>query len=422
MSTFTFPYWAKPVLDFYALRWPDVDEDQVAEFGQQIQQLANDTFIFTLTVSGALKTLAGEAQSQALTSLADDWREVSTGTVEPICDTVGSCAVTSTLVAANSITAYKGSVLGILTINVGTDIACIATGVGTVAVAAKKVLVRQILEQAMEELARHTAAWVLQQFHDAVEEAVFQPLERIAQDVVDEVSASSARVLSMAVPVPGVAQAVGALGALYIDYEDVIEAVRRIKTAYSRMSGSASELAKWSKGKGYTEPSARIGPFDSIVSDAVKGSFDWVGDMVAGTVDQIGQNILEQIVDVVLQTYLKYEEADAELGRRVQELRTELSIPPRSAPFLIDRSTRPKPIAVVDGPPPVITGVAVSSASDAIVETELGEAPEVVVTGSAESDAARSIRDIILAEAPEPVLTGPAESDAREAIRPTKTV
>lgn len=417
MSTFTFPYWAKPALDFYNLKWPDVDEDQVANLGPIIQDLANASYIFCLTVKSALGVLDEQSESEALSAFHDGWGDYTDTVVLPVTDAVGDTAVTSTLVIANAITTYKASVLGILTLNAAADIALIATGAGAAVAIAKKAVMREILEAAMEELARQTAAWLVGQWNAAVDEIILGPIEDLARQIGSELGGSARRVVGMTVE--PATHAVGVGGArLYIDEHEIIDAVSKVKNSITNLYDAADKLAHWTKGTGFTEPTPAP---DMTLSFELKQAFDWFADAFMGQVKAVGDDIISQVVDVITSTYEKYVEADTEMGNLAERLREQFAITPVAQPFVIDRSTRPKPIMIVDGPPPVITGQGISDARESIAAVDLPDAPEPVVTGQGTSDARLSIRQIVLGEAPLPVASGAGESEARHNIKPIES-
>jgi hypothetical protein len=411
MATFTFPYWAQPVLEFYNLKWPDVDEDAIAELGHHIQQVANDTWLFGVAVKAALSDLSESSDSAALSALVDDFSEFVTGPLQTITTEVGDAAVSSTLAVANGITTYKAGVLGVLTLNVGSDIALICTGVGAAAVIAKKALMREVLELALDEAARQAAAWLVGQWNAAVDEHIVGPLETFVASIGRDLGGSARRIAVMSVPTHAAA---APLAALYIDHHDIVHAVAKVKAAYDRLAASVGQLRSWTAGSGYDSPTPVPDP---TVRIALKEALSWAGDAFMGEIDQIGSDIVNNIVDIVTDTYDKYMAADVELGALAEQLRDQFSLPVPTSPYVADRSTRPKPMVVLDAPPPIMTGPAQSGASKTIATTVLPDDPEPVVTGPAQSDARSSVRQIVLGEDPDPVQTGPAQSTARDAIR-----
>lgn len=140
---------------------------------------------------------------------------------------------------------------------------------------------------------------------------------------------------------------------------------------------------------------------DPTLRLAIKDAFDWAVDAFIGEVNQIGNDIVNQVIDIITDTYDKYIEADAQLGQLAGDLRERFSIPAVAQPYVIDRSSRPRPVMILDAPPPVITGVAVSDARAGITIFDLPDQPDPVATGPAESDARLSIRKIVLPHAPD---------------------
>lgn len=394
MSTFTFPYWAKPALDFYNLTWPDVDEDKVAELGGKIQELAQASSDFCVSVRSVLGVLNERSEAEALAALHESWRDYTESVVEPVTDGVGAAAVSTTLVVADAITAYKGGVLAILVANAAADIALISTGAGAAVAVARKVAMRELLETLMKAAAREAAAWLVKEWNQAVDDAILGPIERLAREVGADLGGAVGRVVGTAVD--PVVQAVGGAGAsLYIDEHEIIDAVAKVKSAVVGLHDAAAGLANWTKGTGFTVPTPAP---DATLSFELKQAFDWFADAFAEQMRALADDIVDRAVLIITSAYDKYVEADGELGRLAARLREQFAITPPPRPFVIDRSARPKPIMVVSGPPPVITGHGISDARDSIAVIDLPDAPDPVVTGAGESDARLSIRQIVLTQ------------------------
>lgn len=397
------PWWAQPLLDFYNLRWPDIDEDAVNELGGHIEAVARDVADFSRAVHRCLDELTESTQSQALQALADDFGSFSNGTISTTADIVGNGATTACSTAAGIITGYKSGLIGYLAFNLATDIAALSTGVGAAAVVAKKALLREVLSNALEEFARQAAAWLVNQWNDAVDTLLIGPLEDLATSVGTELGGSLRQVVVMSVPT----DAVAAGGArLYIDHHDVIDAVAHVKRTYDGLAGSVKALQSWNKGHGYSTPTAVPDP---TVRVELKQALDWAMDAFVDELEAIGADIINKIADSILEIYKKYVEADSSLQVIAKDLKAQYKFPPPPQAFHIDRSSRPRPIEIMHAPPPIITGEATSDARFNIALIDLPDAPDPVVTGPGESDARFDISVIEL-----PDFSGTPTGPARE--------
>lgn len=410
--SFTMPYYLQPLLDFYNLKWPDIDEDQVAELGVQIKDVATSAHNFANAVERCLGTLSDDSSSDALEAMHGAFSTFTSGPVLKVTDNFGEGAATGCGLVRDGIGLYKDGVAVALFINVGSDVALIVSGVGIPAAIAKKAVMREILEIALDQLALQWSDYLLGQWNNFLDEHVFSHIEDLAKEIRENIAGSAADIVSMALPIHG---AQVAIASLYIDHDDVVHAATAMKSAYDELSGAISKLASWSKGSGYTTP-LTASP-DPTLRAVMKEAFDWAVDQIAKLVDDIGNAIVNNVIDVITGIYDKYVEADTSLAGRAEELRDQFKLPPPAVPFHIDRSTRPKPIYILDAPPVVVTGPGVSDARNGIVVINLPDAPDPVVTGVAESDARLDIRQILLPTAPEPVRTGPGTSEAHNDIQ-----
>ena len=183
-------------------------------------------------------------------------------------------------------------------------------------------------------------------------------------------------------------------GALYIDFHDVIDASVRIKQAYDALESALNDFAAQFDGEDLAD-STHGAPPDFTVRTLVKEALQWSVGAVVRLLADVGKEIVNDLVTLVNDTYLKYVEADTELARKALELREGLQLPPARLPYVVDRSTRPKPIMIWESPPEeVFTGQAVSDARFEIVTIDLPDAPRPVTTGVASSDASKNMTKI----------------------------
>ena len=125
--------WLEPVLTFYGLHWPDIDEDKVNDLGGVIANVSNEGFKFALRVDGVFKSLAKDCDAQALKELQQTWHDFAVGPVQRITDDASAAAFQTCLLASNAVAGYKAGLLAILTVNVGADALLIASGAGLAA-------------------------------------------------------------------------------------------------------------------------------------------------------------------------------------------------------------------------------------------------------------------------------------------------
>lgn len=388
------PWWAQPLLDFYNLRWPDIDEDAVAELGAHIEVVARDITEFSRAVHRCLEELTQGTESLALQALADDFEIFANGTISSTADVVANGATTACSTAAGVITAYKGGLVAYLGFNLATDIAALSTGAGAALVVAKKAMLREVLSNALEEFARQTAAWVVNQWNDAVDSMLLGPLEDLATEVGSQLGGSLRQIAVMSVPTD--AFAVGG-ARLYIDHDDVVDAVAHVGRTFDALRKSVKVLQAWNKGHGYSTPTPVPDP---TVRVELKQALDWAMDAFVDQIEMIGSDIIHKIADSILEIYNKYVAADTSLQAIASDLKAQYKFPPPPQVFHIDRSSRPKPIEILDAAPPIITGEATSDARFNIRLIDLPDVPDPVVTGAGESDARFDISVIDLPDMP----------------------
>ncbi|MFZ2501958.1 MAG: hypothetical protein WAW88_04760 [Nocardioides sp.] len=405
--------WMSPVMDFYGLDWPDVDEDKIFELGSVIADVASETFSFCISVNDVLKGLKSETKSKALDELQHSWQEFTLGTMMPTSQAVGESAMNCCTAASNAVAVYKSSLLAILTVNVGADAAALATGAGAVAVVAAKELKRQVLREALHWAAQQTADLLRGAISDVLECTVIEPIRRRIDDFETSLADSISEVVAMQTPLRGIVT--GTAGALYLDHHAVADAGAKLKTSMEHLDEALDRLLHWGLKEHFQTFTPRPDP---TVRHAVKEAFDWFMREVVRTLKMIGQAVVSRLISLVTETYEKYVAADEQLALQARALSEKLYVPPPPAVVAIDRSAKPRTLTVWEAPPtPVLTGAATSDARFSITIFDLPDAPDVVLTGLAESDARSRIGKIMIEEAPEPVTTGAARSDASKGLK-----
>lgn len=410
--TYTLPNYVTPLLDFYGLKWPDVDEDQVRDVGLDVKALADAAHEFAGALAQALDALVGETEAEALRAMHEFWSDFADGPVLKATDAIGEGAATACGAASDGILAYKGAITACLFVNCASDIALIMTGVGAPLAAAKKVAMRAALEAFLDDITAQFADYLLGQFNKLIDDLVFNPIDDLVNKIRSEVVTRAATVIAMSTPVH-----TGTVGvaSLYIDHDDVIHAANRMKKAYEGLHSALVKVIGYIKEKDLVAPAAAAP--DPVVRTVLQQAMDWLAEQLLQLLVDIAQETVDQVIETICGIYERYVEADASLAAAADQLRSDFKFPPRSNPFHIDRSTQPKPIYILDAPPMVVTGPGVSDARNGIVVIDLPDRDDPVVTGVAESDARFDIREILLAPPPEPVTTGPAISDARDDIQ-----
>ncbi|MFT4287304.1 hypothetical protein [Nocardioides sp.] len=410
------PDWFTPVFSFYGLRWPDVDEDKLADFGDTFKSMCDSLVDFGNALNHLLGVLSENSESDAYESLVEEWSVFCSTDLNGKIELVGDATKIGCDTVATSISLYKTGLITTLSFDIAADIAAISTGVGIAAFAAKKAMARVILLELMEWAAQETADFVKQQLNDAFDNLILHPIEMLRDRIRDQLVDMLADVVSTN---PDVRASVsGTAAALYIDHHEVIDAVVKLKASYDGLCGSVNGFRAILKAADLTDSQGHGAERDPIVRTALEAVLEWAIEAMVGLLVDVGEQVVDNLLELITRTYEKYVEADTELGALAKDLRDQLKFPPLAQPYLIDRSTRPAPIRYWEAPPEIIqTGEAASQARFDITVIDLPDIADPVLTGPAESEARLDIRQIVLDLDLEPVVTGPAESDARDRIR-----
>lgn len=402
----------------YGIAWPDIDEDKVAEFGEAFDKLCEATADYGRAVDGLLTVLSDRSESEAFTAVASQWSEVHATTLFPVLETAGDAVRIMAEIGRAAVTSYKVTLIGILTTNIAADLAAMAVpGPGTAVATARIATVRVILPLALWEVAKHYAGFLVKEIREKVEEAVLGPIERLFREVREAIVVQFSDSITENSPVRR--GTLRTAGALYIDFADVIDATTKLSAETHALLDAIDSWVGYLDAEEYEEPDYnQSGNREFTVRAAVKEILGWLIKAAAKLVRDIAEAVMTDLITLITDTYEKYVEADQKLAAQARALRESFHLRPAVMPYIIDRTSMPKPIMIWENPPEeVFTGEAVSAARFDIELIDLVDAPDAVVTGLAESDARFDINIIDLPDAPDPVVTGPAVSDARFDIK-----
>lgn len=397
----------------YGLPWPDIDEDKVGEFGERFDNLCEATAEFGRAVDGLLEALSSAADSEAFTAITSQWKTACNRDVFPVIDGIGEAVRVSADTGRNIITSYKATLIAFLTANIAVDLAAMAVpGPGTAAAAARAATMRIIVRQFAVEAAKMFAGLVVEQINKAFEEFVLRPLEQMFSAIREQIVVElAAHISSNSLVRRGTMRTAGAL---YIDFSDVIDAISNLQKASDGLRTALHDYLGQAGSDDLSEPNVNAAPErDSILRIEVEDVLRWSLHALVTFLTDIAHQVVSDLTKLILDTYAKYVEADQTLAAQARALQDRIRSSPRPTSFVIDRSTRPRPIRVWENPPEeVFTGEAVSQARLNIKIIDMPEDPEPVITGAAVSEARFNIEIIDLPDAPDPVRTGVAASDA----------
>lgn len=381
----------------YGLPWPDIDEDKVAEFGVQFDKVCEATVAFGLAADGLLTVLSDASKSEAFDAVTTQFQAICNRDMFPVIDAAGDTVRVTADISSKIITSYKLSLITILTTNLALDLAAMAVpGPGTAAAVARISVVRPLLRLAVHEAGTMFASLAVEELNKAFDEWVLQPIERFFADVRERLVQSLAGLVSGNASVRHAT--LSTAGALYIDYHDVIDATSKLLTASQELRSELDKYFAEQSAEDLSEPNYNGSEErDSLVRTAVKSALDWAVEAIVRLLADVGEAIVKDLVTLILDTYESYVEADTQLAMQARELRDQFVVVGVARPYVIDRSTRPKPLTIWENPPDeVYTGQAVSDARFDIRLIQLPDAPDPVVTGVARSDASANLNKVVL--------------------------
>ena len=392
-------------LDLFGLKWINVNEDAIEQLGDQLLAFTTELDEFVAAVGAAIGTVAEVSDSSALNSYSEVFDDTRSSIFEPLKE---AAAFTQPICGnvADAIRTYK---IGVLAVG-GVQAAALAAAgpLGAAVRLVAKDALRAMIDIAVSELIAQVVGAIDNEIQtriiDPVNElttAAIQAVTRPVSDVVVSLTPS----VSGSVVVP----------TLVCDILDVQKAVTDIQTAYGEFETAFNTLLDWHASCDYMTPTSIP---DLQNADIFKVLLD---DMVATLSDELalmGQAVVEKLASGITIVYEKYAEADESLAQTGADVLNNITFPPLTHPFLIDREPAPAQTNIDLSDGPVQTGAGQSDASNGISQTQVDLADDPIETGEGDSTAREDIEQVEIDLGDGPVVTGAGESDARNNIRP----
>lgn len=330
------PYWFEPVLVFYNLSWPDIDEDKVAELGEQIDAFTENVVEFADALQSVMDEINELADVEAFRAIEETFSGVNSDAITPVAGAIGESARIGGQIVATGITGYKTGLLGVLSFNLASDLVAICTpGPGTALLIAKKAAMRTLLKGVLDAMSHEAAAYLVglwnQQIHDLIITPLNETMARIGNDLGEPVRKMASDGLSRG-RTPSVGSGAGS-GAAYgtfmapvltITESDVFDAGNKLKTAYDNLVSSVDTLLRWNRGEGYTAPTPMPDP---IVSIDLKEAFDTMVDAFLTQIKAIGSDLINHLIDMIAATFDSLSNAESELSGLAARVREAFDFP-----------------------------------------------------------------------------------------------
>ncbi len=392
-------------LDLFGLKWINLNEDAIEELGDQLLAFTTELDEFVAAVGSAIETVAEVSDSTALTSYSEVFDDTRSNIFEPLKE---AAAFTQPICGnvADGIRTYKISVLAVGGVQAAALAAAGPLG-AAVRLVAKDAL-RAIIDVAVSEL----ISQVVGAIDNEIKTRIIDPITELTTAAIQAVTKPvSDVVVSLTPSVSGTV----VVPTLVCDILDIQKAVTDIKDAYDQFEVAFNTLLDWHAGCDYMTPTSIP---DLQNADVFKVVLD---DMVATVSDELalmGQAVVEKLASGITIVYEKYAEADESLAQTGADVLNNITFPPLTHPFLIDREAPPAQTNIDLSDGPVQTGAGQSDASNGISQTQIDLADDPIETGAGDSTAREGIEEIEIDLGDGPVVTGAGESDARNNIRP----
>ncbi|MDE3207126.1 MAG: hypothetical protein KGQ66_23220 [Acidobacteriota bacterium] len=119
------PSWLQPVLDFYEIPWPDVDEDAFHDMRQPLRNFGQDLDAVGAAIDSALADLESGNPSHTLRAISTYFASVKRDFLDPVRSICDGLAGWPCDVAYDAIVAVKVAIIGLLTTEIIDDAAAV---------------------------------------------------------------------------------------------------------------------------------------------------------------------------------------------------------------------------------------------------------------------------------------------------------
>jgi hypothetical protein len=146
------PTWLEPLLNFYGIPWPDIDENAFLELPQRLRNFGEDLTAVGDSIESALHVLESGNPSHTLQAISTHFATIRSDFLEPVKGICNELAGDPCTVAYVAITALKESLLVVLFAEMGDDLLDVASavltlGLDSAAAAAEAVAVKEVVSE-----------------------------------------------------------------------------------------------------------------------------------------------------------------------------------------------------------------------------------------------------------------------------------
>lgn len=189
---FEIPSYLDPILTFYNIPWPDIDEDAFHNLQQPLRDFGQDLDAVGETIENAIGLLAVANHSTALQSIHDHAKHVKSSFLDPIKGVCGDLAGAPCEIAYDGVLGAKWTLLGVLTGEIANDVvdvvATIATlGLDSALTAAEAVAVREAISRSADLAEQEIAAQLVSAAGNCIDNFVSSLINPFINDIVHAV-------------------------------------------------------------------------------------------------------------------------------------------------------------------------------------------------------------------------------------------
>ncbi len=367
-------------MDFLGLKWININEDAVAELGDQVLTFTTAIDTFCESVGDAIQVVADVSESDALNQYAILFQDTRTEYLTPVNDAVAAAAPICGDVA-DGIRTYKLTVLGVAIVQAA---ALAASGPFAGAV---RLLAKEAIEEIIDIAVSHLMATVVDAINQEIEENVIQPINQFATGAIQKVTRPVAEVIVEATPEINASVTVK-VPKLVCDIMDIETCVSNVQDAYGELEAAWTALLDWHAECDYLTPTAIP---DLATSGMFKGILDNITESVSSEIGLMAEGVLEKLTGGIMIVFEKYCDADVVMQITASEVLQGIEFPPMQHPFLVPDRDAPPAVELVPDVAPVETGAAESNASNNLTTYTVGTDAVPVMTGVAQSDASHNL-------------------------------
>lgn len=326
----TIPNELIPLVSALGIRWPDIDEDKVRALGDTLATFGDDLSAIAEQVSGVLKRLAAENDSEALNSVRDHWATIVNEYVVPATSTESSATRNAFLIASDAVYTYKMALFVEIGVIIGgTAVAAAASGglAGAAEAIVERVGGRAVIERVLSKVTEDAVRRLVADLERALDEGVVGVVKTLTQPLITAIETGAYDVVANVVPqmnlmsqIP-VATVGGSTRALVISAESLDTAVTDIGQRADMLSSAIKKLIDGISSNDLRSPVN--GDVDHYPRDHVHSAVTQLTEEIANAFGDLCTKLLEHCTGLVVNVQDVMGQLDQELGGRARLLSGE---------------------------------------------------------------------------------------------------